>query len=122
MHPNIGIDVPLVFDLVDTWNNKVIGGCTYFVTHPGGRSFDSFPVNSFEAESRKISRFWDFGHTPDPGLEDMEKEKEMTANNSATSRFLVESKSNLQLDTPIELIDPEYPYTLDLRHYWKAKE
>jgi uncharacterized protein (DUF2126 family) len=122
LHPNIGIDVPLVFDLVDTWNNKVIGGCTYFVTHPGGRSFDSFPINSFEAESRKISRFWDFGHTPSSVLEDVEKEKEMIANNAATSRFLVESKSNLQLDTPIELINPEYPYTLDLRHYWKAKE
>jgi uncharacterized protein (DUF2126 family) len=55
LHPNIGIDVPLVFDLVDTWN-KVIGGY-YFVNHPGGRSFDTYPVNSFEAESRKMSRF-----------------------------------------------------------------
>jgi uncharacterized protein (DUF2126 family) len=44
LHPNIGVDVPLVFDLVDTWNNKVIGGCTYFVNHPGGRSFDTYPV------------------------------------------------------------------------------
>jgi uncharacterized protein (DUF2126 family) len=54
--PNIGWRT-LSFDLVDTWNNKVIGGCTYFVNHPGGRSFDTYPVNSFEAESRKMSRF-----------------------------------------------------------------
>jgi uncharacterized protein (DUF2126 family) len=33
LHPNIGV-IPLSFDLVDTWNNKVIGGCTYFVNHP----------------------------------------------------------------------------------------
>ena len=74
------------------------------------------------APIRFYSRFWDFGHTPSSVLEDVEKEKEMIANNAATSRFLVESKSNLKLDTPIELINPEYPYTLDLRHYWKAKE
>lgn len=46
----------------------------------------------------------------------------MIINSTATSRFLVKSKSELKLDTPIELINPEYPYTLDLRHYWKAKE
>jgi uncharacterized protein (DUF2126 family) len=114
--------VPLVFDLVDTWNNKVIGGCTYFVNHPGGRSFDTYPVNSFEAESRKMSRFWDFGHTPSTSIEVREIGKEAISNQAATSRFLVESKSELKPDTPIELINPEYPYTLDLRHYWKAKK
>jgi uncharacterized protein (DUF2126 family) len=46
----------LSFDLVDTWNNKVIGGCTYFESS-WRRSFDTYPVNSFEAESRKMSRF-----------------------------------------------------------------
>ncbi|MCG9791346.1 transglutaminase family protein [Flavobacterium algicola] len=120
LHPNIGIDVPLVFDLVDTWNNKVIGGCTYFVTHPGGRSFETLPINSFEAESRKMSRFWDFGHTPASAMEN--KEFETPANSTATSRFLVESKSDLKHDTPIELINQEYPYTLDLRHFWTAKK
>jgi hypothetical protein len=48
--------------------------------------------------------------------------KEAISNQAATSRFLVESKSELKPDTPIELINPEYPYTLDLRHYWKAKK
>jgi hypothetical protein len=47
--------------------------------------------------------------------------KEAISNQAATSRFLVESKSELKPDTPIELINPEYPYTLDLRH-WKAKK
>ena len=60
---------------------------------------------------------------PDYGHADVEeKEQEMITNSTATSRFLVESKSELRPDTPIELINPEYPYTLDLRHYWKAKE
>ncbi|WP_149276884.1 transglutaminase family protein [Pareuzebyella sediminis] len=63
LHPTIEVDTPLVFDIIDNWNNKSIGGCTYFVSHPGGRSYDTYPVNSFEAESRRINRFWEFGHT-----------------------------------------------------------
>ncbi|MCF8324519.1 MAG: transglutaminase family protein [Leadbetterella sp.] len=117
LHPNIGEDVPLVFDIVDTWNNRVLGGCTYFVTHPGGRSFDTYPVNSFEAESRKISRFWDFGHTPSSTVE----QTAPIVNTATVSRFVAQNKTDLLPDTPIELINPEYPSTLDLRHYWKAK-
>ncbi len=117
LHPNIGEDVPLVFDIVDTWNNRVLGGCTYFVTHPGGRSFDTYPVNSFEAESRKISRFWDFGHTPSSTVE----QTAPVINTATVSRFVAQNKTDLLPDTPIELINPEYPSTLDLRHYWKAK-
>lgn len=117
LHPNIGVDVPLIFDIVDTWNDKVIGGCTYFVTHPGGRSFDTYPVNSFEAESRKISRFWDFGHTPSSNIE----QNAPVINTLSVSRFFAQTKSELKPDTPIELINPEYPSTLDLRHYWVGK-
>lgn len=118
LHPNIGVDVPLVFDIVDTWNNKVIGGCTYFVSHPGGRSFETVPINSYEAESRKISRFWDFGHTPSATTE----QSAPVIDTPTVSRFVAQNKTNLKPDTPIELVNPEYPNTLDLRHYWVAKK
>lgn len=117
LHPTIGADAPLVFDIVDTWNNRILGGCTYFVSHPGGRSFDTHPVNSFEAESRKISLFQGFGHTPSFGQEVPIVDK----SSPAVSRFVAETKKDLRSDTPVELIDPEYPNTLDLRKYWKAK-
>jgi len=64
LHPSIDIHSPLTLDIVDTWMQRSIGGCQYHVSHPGGLSYESFPVNANEAESRRLSRFVAMGHTP----------------------------------------------------------
>mgnify|MGYP000088399878 CR=1 FL=1 len=88
LHPRISPHVPLTFDLIDTWNGKSMGGCSYHVSHPGGRSYDTFPVNSFEAESRRINRFENLSHT---------------------------QSMDEKIEPPKEEPSNEYPYTLDLR-------
>jgi uncharacterized protein (DUF2126 family) len=108
LHPTIGIHAPLVFDIIDTWNGRAIGGCTYHVAHPGGRHYDIFPVNAYEAEARRISRFRGDGHTPGtlrppPGTEEL------------TRKFDVDLPRG-PMAPPAEEVNSEYPCTLDLRY------
>lgn len=106
LHPTIGVHAPLTFDLLDTWNGRSIGGCTYAVSHPGGRSYDTIPVNAFEAEARRVNRFSNTGHTQGPYTPRPWTDSERAVTVHTQSRAM---------STPIVETAAEYPHTLDLR-------
>lgn len=109
LHPTLGTDVPLVFNVLDKRNNRNIGGCVYHVSHPGGRNYDTLPVNAFEAEGRRISRFWNQGHDPGPFTP--------SVSFRGVERYLEKNQIPVTFDPPPMKISPEYPHTLDLRQF-----
>ena len=109
LHPTIGVDTPVTFDIVDIWNSRSIGGCTYYVAHPGGRSYDVFPVNAYEAESRRGNRFAVTAFHQDV--------LKPTPNLSALKRYIQQDRLPFLCDPPAEEVNKEYPYTLDLRRF-----
>jgi uncharacterized protein (DUF2126 family) len=82
------------------------------VVHPGGRGYDVFPVNSYEAESRRVSRFNDFGHTPDV-LTTIQNEF------IGEKHYIIPDREPFAIDPPEAEINKEYPSTLDIRQFWK---
>jgi uncharacterized protein (DUF2126 family) len=117
LHPTIAPHTPLIFDVIDTWNGRSVGGCTYHVSHPGGRSYDDYPVNDYAAETRRMTRFWDYGHTPGevirPPLLAM---KGKAFDKPILAKFNINDATPRVMAPPMEELSTEYPFTLDLRN------
>ncbi|MDP3837552.1 MAG: transglutaminase family protein, partial [Methylococcales bacterium] len=117
LHPTIAPHTPLVFDVIDTWNGHSVGGCTYYVAHPGGRSYDDFPVNDYAAETRRMTRFWDYGHTPGVIIRPPLASSPATPSDKILpATFSVTGGAPRAMAPPMEELSAEYPFTLDLRH------
>jgi len=85
LHPTIPVHAPLVFDIIDRWEERAIGRCIYHVAPPDGRVYTTRPINAAEAEERRMERFEEADPTPGPGA------------------------------VPEEETNPIFPMTLDLR-------
>jgi uncharacterized protein (DUF2126 family) len=57
LHPTIPVHAPLVFDIIDGWNERSIGRCTYHTERPDCGAYTARPVNAKEAEDRRRERF-----------------------------------------------------------------
>ena len=117
LHPTIAPHTPLVFDVIDTWNGHSVGGCTYYVAHPGGRSYDDFPVNAYAAETRRMTRFWDYGHTPGVIIRPpLTKPLFAASVKPPPEGFSISHAAPTPMMPPPEELSEEFPFTLDLRH------
>jgi len=108
LHPDIPVDTPLVFDVVDTWSNRSLGGCSYHVSDPGGRSYDDVPVNANVAEARRLARFDENHHTPPAATI-------MTPTVSGGSQFIPTEPGDTVVTRGRIDINREYPCTADMR-------